>query len=100
MGEDNCGAKTAPKNNPTWSKLVRRTVCEWPSLRVEALVKLEADMDMDRFVRAQNVQRYRNLLERADEQADREKLLSLLAEEEQKQKDAGDSLRPKVSPRL
>jgi len=57
-------------------------------------------MDMDRFVRAQNVQRYRSLLERATEQADRQKLLSLLAEEERKQKDAGDSLRPKVSLRL
>jgi hypothetical protein len=57
-------------------------------------------MDMDRFVRAQNVQRYRSLLERATEQADREKLLSLLAEEEQKQKDAGESLRLKVSLRL
>jgi hypothetical protein len=63
-------------------------------------VKLEGDMDMDRFVRAQNVQRYRSLLERATEQADRQKLLSLLAEEEQKQKDAGESLRLKVSLRL
>jgi hypothetical protein len=45
---------------------------------------------MDRFVRAQNVQRYRSLLERTTEEADREKLLSLLAEEKQKQKDAGD----------
>ena len=63
-------------------------------------MKLEGDMDMDRFVRAQNVQRYRSLLERATEQADREKLSSLLAEEEQKQKDAGESLRLKVSLRL
>jgi hypothetical protein len=47
-------------------------------------------MDMDRFVRAQNVQRYRRLLERETE--DRERLLRLLAEEEQKQKDAGDRL--------
>jgi hypothetical protein len=55
---------------------------------------------MDRFIRAQNVQRFRSLLERATEEADREKLLSLLAEEEQKQKDDGDSLRPKVSHRF
>jgi hypothetical protein len=59
---------------------------------------------MDRFIRAQNVQRYRSLLERATEETDREKLLrlqllSLLAEEEQKQKDAGDSLRPLFAPR-
>ena len=50
---------------------------------------------MDRFVRAQNVQRYRSLLERATEVTDRETLLSLLAEEEKKQKDAGDWLWPK-----
>jgi hypothetical protein len=52
---------------------------------------------MERFIRAQNVQRYRNLLERATEETERDKLLrlqllTLLAEEEQKQKDAGDSL--------
>jgi hypothetical protein len=52
---------------------------------------------MERFVRAQNVQHYRNLLEGATEETDRGKLLrlqllTLLAEEEQKQKDAGDSL--------
>ena len=45
---------------------------------------------MDRFIRAQNVQRFRSLLERATEETDREILLSLLTEEEQKQKDAGD----------
>jgi hypothetical protein len=50
---------------------------------------------MDGFIRAQNVQRYPSLLERATEETDRKKLLrlqllSLLAEEEQKQKDAGD----------
>jgi hypothetical protein len=45
---------------------------------------------MDRFIRAQNVQHYRRLLERATEETDRKQLLTLLAEEEQKQKDAGD----------
>jgi hypothetical protein len=55
---------------------------------------------MDRIIRAQNVQHYRSLLERATEETDPKKLLrlqllTLLAEEEQKQKDAGDSLRPK-----
>jgi len=51
---------------------------------------------VDRFIRAQNVRRYRSLLERTTKEADREKLLSLLAEEEQKQTDAGDDR--KVSP--
>jgi len=50
---------------------------------------------MDQFVRAQNVQPYQNLLDRATEETDRGKLLrlqllSLLAEEGQNQKDAGD----------
>jgi hypothetical protein len=55
---------------------------------------------MDVFVRVQNVQHYRSLLERATEETDRGKLLrlqllTLLAEEEQKEKDAGDSPWPK-----
>ena len=50
---------------------------------------------MDRFVRAQNVQRCQSLLDRATEETDRGKLLrlqllNLIAEEGQKQKDAGD----------
>ena len=47
---------------------------------------------MDQFVRSQNVTRYRRLLERVTEELDREKILSLLAEEQQKQKDAGDAV--------
>lgn len=43
---------------------------------------------MDRFIRAQNVRHYRSLLQRTAQEADREKLLTLLTEEEQKQKDA------------
>ncbi|PYY20197.1 MAG: hypothetical protein DMG62_23885 [Acidobacteria bacterium] len=50
---------------------------------------------MDRFVRAQNVQRCQSLLDRATEETDRGKLLrlqllNLIAEEGQNQKDAGD----------
>ena len=55
---------------------------------------------MDGFIRAQNVQRYRSLLKRVTEETDRQKLLALLAEEEQKQKDAGDSLPRNGSPRI
>jgi hypothetical protein len=50
------------------------------------------ETNMDRFIRCQNVERYRRLLERVTEQSDREKILHLLAEERQKQKDAGDPL--------
>jgi hypothetical protein len=92
-----CRTKAAQKIDATWSKLTRQTACDWPTYEG---ARREREADMDRFVRAQNVQHYRNLLEGATEETDRVKLLrlqllTLLAEEEQKQKDAGDSLRPK-----
>jgi hypothetical protein len=45
---------------------------------------------MDRFIRRQNVERYQRPLETVTREADRQWLLKLLAEEQQKQKDAGD----------
>ena len=45
---------------------------------------------MDQFVRSQNVERYRRLLERVTDESDRQQIINLLAEERQKQKDAGD----------
>ena len=45
---------------------------------------------MDKFVRSQNVERYRRLLERVSDKSDRQQITNLLAEERQKQKDAGD----------
>ena len=45
---------------------------------------------MDQFVRSQNVERYRSLLERVTEESDRQQVINLLAEERQKQKAAGD----------
>jgi hypothetical protein len=47
-------------------------------------------MDQSQFVRSQNVERYRRLLERVAEESDRQQIINLLAEEQQKQKDAGD----------
>ncbi len=47
---------------------------------------------MERFIRGQNVQLYRRLLERVTEQSDRQRILKLLDEEQQKQKDAGDPI--------
>jgi hypothetical protein len=47
---------------------------------------------MDQFIRTQNVKRYRRLLERVSEESDRQTILSLIAEEQQKQKDAGDPI--------
>jgi hypothetical protein len=45
---------------------------------------------MDKFIRSQNVNRYRRLLERVTEESDRQLIINLLAEERQKQKGAGD----------
>jgi hypothetical protein len=45
---------------------------------------------MERFIRCQNVERFRRLLERVTEESDRQKIINLLADELQKQKDAGD----------
>ena len=45
---------------------------------------------MERFIRCQNVERFRRLLERVTEESDRQKIMNLLADELQKQKNAGD----------
>jgi hypothetical protein len=45
---------------------------------------------MERFIRHQNVERFRRLLERVTEKSDRQKIMNLLADELQKQKDARD----------
>jgi hypothetical protein len=45
---------------------------------------------MDQFIRRQNVERYRRLLERVTEESHRQTIIKLLTEEQQKQKDAGD----------
>jgi hypothetical protein len=47
---------------------------------------------MDRFIRRQNVEHYRHLLETVTDEKERERILKLLEEERQKQKDAGDAL--------
>jgi hypothetical protein len=45
---------------------------------------------MDRLIRSKNVARYRRLLERVTEESHRQTIIKLLAEEQQKQKEAGD----------
>ena len=45
---------------------------------------------MDRFIRRQNVQRYQKLLTATQDEAERSRLRKLLAEEQQKQIEAGD----------
>ena len=46
---------------------------------------------MERFVRRQNVEHYLQLLTTITGEAQRQKIMKLLSEERQKQKDAGDS---------
>jgi hypothetical protein len=45
---------------------------------------------MGQFIRRHHVERYWRLLDRATNQSDRQRLLELLAEERQKQRDADD----------
>ena len=47
---------------------------------------------MDRFIRRENVRHYREMLKMAKDEAERQRILKLLAEEQQKQKDAGDKI--------
>jgi len=47
---------------------------------------------MDRFIRRENVRHYRELLKTTKDEAERQRILKLLAEEQQKQKDAGDKI--------
>jgi hypothetical protein len=55
------------------------------------LVQLVLSLRVVRIaLRSQNVERYRRLLERVTEESDRQQIINLLAEERQKQKDAGD----------
>lgn len=45
---------------------------------------------MERFVRRENVKHYQDLLKTVKDEAERQKIQKLLAEERQKQKDAGE----------
>ena len=46
---------------------------------------------MDQFIRRRNVERYRHLLDEiVTDEAERQRILKLLAEERKKQEDAGD----------
>jgi hypothetical protein len=45
-----------------------------------------------RFIRRENVKHYRQLLEQTTDETERQRILKLLAEEEKKQRDAGDKV--------
>lgn len=47
---------------------------------------------MDRFIRRENVKHYSELLKTVKSEVERERILKLLGEELQKQKDAGDKI--------
>ena len=47
---------------------------------------------MGQFIRTRNVEHYRRLLERVTEELTRQTIFNLLAEVQQKQKDAGDPI--------
>ena len=51
---------------------------------------------MLRFVRRENVRNYRHLLEQTTDEAGRQRIMKLLAEEEKKQRDAEPAARREV----
>jgi hypothetical protein len=71
-----------------WSKLLR------PPCQADAACSggRERRANMDQFIRTQNVERYRRLLERVTEESARQTIFNLVVEEQQKQKDAGDRI--------
>ena len=70
-----------------WSKLHRQP---FPVDTASSRGSVINGANMERFIRSQNVERFRRLLERVTEQSDRQKIMNLLADELQKQKNAGD----------
>jgi hypothetical protein len=47
---------------------------------------------MDRFIRRENIKHYQELLKRTKDEAERQRILKLLAEEREKQKAAGNKI--------
>jgi rubrerythrin len=47
---------------------------------------------MDRFIRRENIKHYQELLKRVKDEPERQRILKLLAEEQQTQKEAGDNI--------
>ena len=47
---------------------------------------------MERFIRGENIKHYQELLKQVKDEAERQRILKLLAEERQKQKEAGDKI--------
>ena len=50
------------------------------------------DTAIERFIRLENVKRYRRLLEAVSDETERAVIFELLAKEQQKQKDCGDPI--------
>jgi hypothetical protein len=72
-------------------RIAQTAFSDWRSLQARGLSGSYAtEANVDQFVRSRNVERYRRLLERVTEESDRQQIINLLAEERQKQKDAGD----------
>jgi hypothetical protein len=47
---------------------------------------------MERFIRRENIKHYKELLQGLTDAAERERILKLIAEEEQKQREANDPI--------
>jgi len=58
--------------------------------RNRSKIGVSVEIVMEKFIRRQNVENYRRRLSATTDDVERQQLLKLLREEEQKQKDAGD----------
>jgi hypothetical protein len=79
-----------PTHTPAWrtKPQVRIDLGQIPAIMSSSRRAVRAAME--RFVRRENVKHYKELLKGETEEAERQRILKLLAEEQQKQKDAGD----------
>jgi len=69
------------------SKLLRLPAPTETSIKGEVP---STEANVGRFIRRRNVERYWGLLDRVTNESDRQRILELIVEERQKQKDAGD----------
>ena len=51
-----------------------------------------AEAAMERFLRCENIKHYQELPKRVKDETERQRIRKLLAEEQQKQRDAGDKV--------
>ena len=62
------------------------------AFKIQLMTNCHPGWPMDRFIRRENVSRFRKLRKNVADEVERQRILKLLAEEQQKQKGAGDKI--------